>query len=293
MATRHDPELEQFKRTIDLVEYAKSAGYEARLDAVGRNLTVLEHANRDRIVVAQHPDGRWIYASVADYARRAPGESDQQARARLRACIDRSEEKGSVVEFVQSRERAAYRREVPLEQVRHRLREFRAMGAALAFETALRSVTDASTRGRSPVASRAGTQGDERVASHEASSQRINPELNRRRYDWTPPTPDRPRQAEVEQRIRRWREADAVVAQRLERASRAHATGPRLAPAPVPGRVAVSSPAAGQGPNERSLEVRGSDRSDLGRRRYDWTPAPAAADGILRGRRPPLADRDR
>ena len=70
----HDPELELFKRTIDLADYAKRAGYELRPQDGAPGLTVLDHPNRDRIVVGQHPNGPWIYASVPDYALRAPGE---------------------------------------------------------------------------------------------------------------------------------------------------------------------------------------------------------------------------
>jgi hypothetical protein len=48
----HDPELEEFKRTIDLVEYAKKTGYEPRPNDGALGLTVLDHPNGDRVVVA-------------------------------------------------------------------------------------------------------------------------------------------------------------------------------------------------------------------------------------------------
>ncbi|HTB74303.1 MAG TPA: hypothetical protein VK762_13720, partial [Polyangiaceae bacterium] len=74
MTKLHDPELELFKRAIDLPDYAKRAGYELRPQDGAPGLTVLDHPNRDRIVVGQHPNGPWIYASVPDYTLRAPGE---------------------------------------------------------------------------------------------------------------------------------------------------------------------------------------------------------------------------
>ena len=80
----HDPELELFKRTVDLADYAKRAGYELRPQDGAPGLTVLDHPNRDRIVVGQHPNGPWVYASVPDYTLRAPGEPAEQALARLR-----------------------------------------------------------------------------------------------------------------------------------------------------------------------------------------------------------------
>jgi hypothetical protein len=126
MTTRTDPELEQFKRSIDLVEYAKKAGYEPRPHDGVPGLTVLDHPNRDRIVVARSPGGPWIYASVTDYEPRAPGEPESQALSRLRRSIDRAKDQGSIVEFVQQRDWTARRGEVPLEHVRERLREFRA-----------------------------------------------------------------------------------------------------------------------------------------------------------------------
>ena len=104
MNTLHDPELELFKRTIDLADYAKRAGYEARPQDGAPGLTVLDHPNRDRIVVGQHPNGPWIYASVPDYALRAPSEPAEQALARLRSAIHRSQDKGTIVEFVQQRD---------------------------------------------------------------------------------------------------------------------------------------------------------------------------------------------
>src|SRR5882672_6419344 len=112
MAIRPDPELEQYKRTIDLLVYAKTAGYEPRPRDGAPGLTVLDHPNRDRIVVARSPSGPWIYASVPDYAPRAPGEPATDALSRLRQCIDRAKDRGSIVEFVQPRDGRAPRGDV-------------------------------------------------------------------------------------------------------------------------------------------------------------------------------------
>ena len=156
----HDPELELFKRALNLADYAKRAGYELRPHDGAPGLTVLEHPNRDRIVVGQSPNGPWIYASVPDYALRAPGEPAEQALARLRTAIDRSQDKGTIVEFVQQRDPFARRGDVPLDQVRERLRTFRATGLPLDFEGALcpppypRSRERAVDRDRGPQPSR-------------------------------------------------------------------------------------------------------------------------------------------
>jgi hypothetical protein len=293
MATKHDHELEQFQRTIDLVAYAMNAGYDVRPDVVGRGLAVLEHPNRDRIVVAQRPDGRWIYASVPDYQRGSPSESERQALTRLRACIERSDDKGSIVEFVQSREGTPRARDVPIDRVRQRLREFRATGP-LDVEDALRSTARATGRERSPDASHASSQVDARGLSDDEGNPRTGLGLNRRRYDWTPPPVVGAREVEVEERLRRWREADATVERRLPSASRAQGGDSRSAPALAPARAAGSSvEVAGPASNAQSVRVGRDSRSDLGRRRYDWTPAPADRDAIVRGSRRLFPDRER
>jgi hypothetical protein len=89
---------------------------------------VLDHPNRDRIVVGQSPMGPWIYASVPEYVPRTAGEPEADALARLRRAIDRSADKGTIVEFVQQRDPLARRGDVSPEQVRDRLRTFRATG---------------------------------------------------------------------------------------------------------------------------------------------------------------------
>ena len=261
----HDPELERFKRTTDLVAYAKKAGYEARPHDAAPGLTVLDHPNRDRIVVAQNPAGRWIYASVPDYVPRAPGEPEAQALARLQRCIDRSTDKGSIVEFVQERDSTARRGEVPLERVRERLRAFHATGLGLDWDGALRPPPYGRGREGPTDPTRVGPQ----------AGGRPDPELNRRRYDWTPPPSGRPHEHEtqVEQRLRRWREAQAAIDVKLQRRSELPGREP---PAP-----AVAPQAQGSGP-----------KSELHRRRYDWTPQPAGID-TLRGARSRSPGRDR
>src|SRR5208283_5023183 len=165
MAVAHDPELQECKRTIDLLEYVKRAGYEARRGDGGRGLTVLDHPNRDRIVVAKSPSGVWIYASVPDYEPRAAAEPPERAFERLRACIARSRDKGSIVEFVQERDGTARVGEVGLETVRERLREYRATRIPLDFESALQPPKEVSRRAR------IARPGSERTPAQEAEAE--------------------------------------------------------------------------------------------------------------------------
>ena len=280
----HDPELELFKRTVDLADYAKRAGYALRPQDGAPGLTVLDHPNRDRIVVGQHPNGPWIYASVPDYMLRAPSEPAEQALARLRSAIDRSQDKGTIVEFVQQRGPLAGRGLVPLDQVRDRLRSFRATGLPLDFEGALSPPPY--PRGRE----RAIEQGRDAVPS--GGSIGPKSELNRRRYDWSPPVENGPRETEVERRLREWREAQAAIERKQRVAREVQPPGPP-APQPVPlprdpGRSLPGHPAA-----DRVAPTVSPGKSELGRRRYDWTPTPAGIDAIVRGSRGPSGGRER
>ena len=275
----HDPELERFQRTTDLVEYAKRAGYEARPHDGAPGLTVLDHPNRDRIVVARSAASPWIYASVPDYVPRAPGEPEAQALARLRHCIDRSTDKGSIVEFVRERGSAARPGEVSLERVRERLRAFHATGLGLDVDGALRPPLYGRGREGPTDPTRDGPQ----------AGGRPDPELHRRRYDWTPPPPGGPRETQVEQRLRRWREAqaaiDAKLQRRIERPGR-EPPAPAVAPqakAPTPAAIAA---------RDRTPQASPPDKSELHRRRYDWTPQPAGIE-TLRGARSRSPGRDR
>jgi hypothetical protein len=278
----HDPELELFKRSVDLVDYAKKAGYEPRPHDGAPGLTVLDHPNRDCIVVGKSPTSPWIYASVPDYVPRAPGEPSEQALSRLRHAIDRTGDKGSIVEFVQRRDPLARSVEVTLDQVRYRLRSFRAHGLPLDFEGALtpppygRSRERSADHGREPPA-----PGDGR---RPAGPGIPNPELNRRRYDWDPPPAGAPRETEVEQRLRRWREAQTAVEVKVQR------TAVTQTP---PAMAAPRAPAPAKSAPERTARAAESPKSELNRRRYDWTPAPPGLEALLKAARNRSPDRGR
>jgi Toprim-like/Relaxase/Mobilisation nuclease domain len=77
-------ELERFKTDINLVEYARSIGYEYVNTESSRNSAVLRHSNGDKIVVATDRNGHGIYFSVRD-------ENDN----------------GTIIEFVQQRYRVS------------------------------------------------------------------------------------------------------------------------------------------------------------------------------------------
>jgi hypothetical protein len=280
----HDPELELFKRTVDLADYAKRAGYELRPQDGAPGLTVLDHPNRDRIVVGQHPNDLGVYASVPDYTLRAPGEPAEQALARLRSAIDRSPDKGTIVEFVQQRDPLARRGDVPLDQVRDRLRTFRATGLPLDFEGAL--APPPYPRGRELAIE----QG--RDAAPSGGSVGPKSELNRRRYDWSPPVENGPRETEVERRLREWREAQAAIDRRQRAAPEVPPPGPPAPqPAPLPRDPSRSSP--GHPAADRVAPTVSPGKSELGRRRYDWTPTPAGIDAIVRASRGPAGGRER
>lgn len=59
-------ELEAFKSTINLSEYAASCGYEWDRKVSSRNSLVMRHRNGDKIIIACGTDGHWIYFSVRD-----------------------------------------------------------------------------------------------------------------------------------------------------------------------------------------------------------------------------------
>jgi hypothetical protein len=281
MNKRHDPELELFKHAVDLADYAKRAGYALRPQDGAPGLAVLDHPNRDRIVVGQHPNGPWIYASVPDYALRAPSEPAEQALARLRSAIDRSQDKGTLVEFVQQRDPLADRGLAPLDQVRDRLRTFRATGLPLDFEGAL----SPPPYPRGPEL--AIEQGRDAVPSVGPQS-----ELNRRRYDWSPPVEHGPRETKVERRVREWREAQAAI-DRTRRPVREVQPPAPPAPQPAalpkdPGRSILE-----RSPIDRGATISSGGKSELARRRYDWTPAPTGVDAIVRGPRGPSGGRER
>jgi hypothetical protein len=280
----HDPELELFKRTVDLADYAKRAGYKLRPQDGAPGLTVLDHPNRDRIVVGQHPNGLWVYASVPDYTLRAPGEPAADALARLRGAIDRSPDKGTIVEFVQQRDPLARSIEVSHDQVRFRLRSFRSHSLPLDFEGALspppypRSRERAIEQGRDPLPS-GGSDGPKS-------------ELNRRRYDWSPPVANGPRETEVDRRLREWREAQAAI-DRKERVAREVQPPARPAPQPAPLPRDLGQQTPERPPVDRGATVPSPAKSELGRRRYDWTPLPPGLEALIRGPGGPSGGRER
>jgi hypothetical protein len=280
----HDPELESFKRTIDLADYAKRAGYALRPQDGAPGLTVLDHPNRDRIVVGQHPNGLWVYASVPDYALRPQGEPAEHALARLRSAIDRSKDKGTVVEFVEQRDPMAGRGAVLLEQVRDRLRSFQATGRPLDFEGAL--TPPPYPRGRELAIEPGGS------ATPSGGSDGPKSELHRRRYDWSPPVDSGPRETGVERRLREWREAQTAM-DRRQRAAREVQPPALPPPQPAPPPKDASRAIPDRMPADRSTTIVSPTKSELGRRRYDWSPAPTDLDALLRGPRGPSGGRER
>ena len=281
---KHDPELELFKRSVNLADYAKRAGYQVRPEDGGPGLTVLDHPNRDRIVVGRHPNGPWIYASVPDYTLRAPSEPAAQALARLRGAIDRSRDKGTIVEFVQQRDPLARRGEVAVDQVRDRLRSFRVTGLPLDFEGALRPPPYPGGRERTL------ERGGEPLPTD--GSVRPNPELNSRRYDWTPSVDGGPRETEVERRLRQWREAQTAIEVRQRAAREVRSPAPP-APQPVPPPKAPGRSIADRPSTDRAATIASPGKSELGRRRYDWAPPPPGLDAMVRGPRGPYGGRER
>ncbi len=269
----HDPELEGFKRRVDLAQYAEKAGYERRERDGSHGLTVLEHSNGDRIVVARSPLGQWVYASVPDYAPRGAGETETDALARLRQSIQRSADKGSIVEFVQRRDPGTIEREVSLETVRGRLRSFGLVGLPLDFEGALAPPPYPRGRERSVDPPAAPPVGESKVPGKAGAP---NLDLNRRRYDWDPRPASAPQETEVEQRLRRWREAQATVDVKVQRT----AVSPTAAP-PASAKTI-----------ERPEIAASSPKSELNRRRHDGSP-PLNVDALIRAARNRSPDRGR
>ncbi|MGH7437713.1 MAG: hypothetical protein ACRENE_18705 [Polyangiaceae bacterium] len=278
----HDPELEHFKRTVDLADYAKRAGYEPRPQDSAAGLTVLDHQNSDRIVVGRHPNGQWVYASVPDYVPRSPGEPENEALSRLRSAIGRSQDKGTIVEFIQQRDPRTIEHVVPLEIVRARLRSFGLIELPLDTEGAL--APPPYPRGRE----RAVERGGDSIAPERSLGSQS--ELNRRRYDWSQPVANGPRETEVERRLREWREAQAAIDRRQRAPREVQPPSPQVPP-PAPLPKDPGRPIPGHPPADRGATPASPGKSELGRRRYDWTPAPPGLDALLRGPRGPGRER--
>jgi len=286
-----DPELEEFKRAIDLVEYAKKTGYEIRPSESTGRLTFLEHPQGDRIVVARDPSRQWIYASVNEYEPRRSHESPDQALQRLRSCIDRAKDKGSIVEFVQHRDSAVERGRPSLETVRERLRAYREPDRA--FDFAAPSPHESGRELRYPHATREVKSASEPVVSAERSSSRAdvgprhNSDLNKRRYDWSP-APSLPPETEVE--LRRWTDAQHSIDQKPSRAAAPTVQSGPSAPAPAVERQAERSRSSDLLKERQAAQT---EKNPFAKRRYDWTPLSEADAAILRRLRDRNQDRGR
>lgn len=80
---RRPDELDHFKTSINLAEYAASSGYVLDRKSSSRNSAVMEHPGGDKIIIARGHDGHWTFFSVRD-----------------------SNDSGSIVDFMQKRESA-------------------------------------------------------------------------------------------------------------------------------------------------------------------------------------------
>jgi hypothetical protein len=65
-AMAHDSSIDDFKRDINLVEFAASYGYTLDKRETSRNSAVMRHAGGDKIIVARASHGHWVYFSVRD-----------------------------------------------------------------------------------------------------------------------------------------------------------------------------------------------------------------------------------
>jgi hypothetical protein len=222
------------------------------------------------MIVARTRSGDWIYAGASDYAPRRPGESPDDALARLRLHVRRTRDQGTIVEFAQTRQRTSFGSELPLERVREHLREFQASRDLIDFRREREATVAAAKSDRSTTAERAEPPAPDPQRNPGSS----NPELNRRRYDWSPPLPKAPPETEVEQRLRRWREAQAAIDLRIQPAQQA--VRPSI-------EVAQKTPVRTDGPSAHRTETpRENPKTELAQCRYDWKVAPEVLDAIAR-----------
>lgn len=61
-----DHELERFKTGINLSEFTAARGYALDRRESSRNSAVMRHPDGDKIVIARHEGGAWVYFSVRD-----------------------------------------------------------------------------------------------------------------------------------------------------------------------------------------------------------------------------------
>jgi hypothetical protein len=212
-----DPELEAFTRRIHLVAYAAQAGYEPSARERLAGFAFLEHPKTgDAIAIARTEGGAWIYASLAECAPRRAKESAEETRERLREGITRTADKGTILEFEQRRERMEGRGELSREALCARLR---------AWAGVEREAAEPRSRGRArpldggPEAAAGGRPPDRSGVDAKLA-------LNQHRYDWSP-APFGVEQTQLQDRLRRWDEAQRHVERALGRSqpSLEHAPG--------------------------------------------------------------------
>jgi hypothetical protein len=282
--------LERTKRDLQLAEYAQKRGYRPSPTGSTPGVTVLEHpTSRDRVAVAKTQDGQWIFAALRDYKTPPPreGQAPDLTRERLRDCIARTRDKGSVVEFVQHCERVAGRPEPSVDQVREHLRQWQERQRAI--ELGARSTAEGRSQG-DPLGSPSSPPGGPAIALPERADDRlrISPapaDLRHRIGDWSSsPATLHPSEAEVRERKQRWHDAQRAISLKLARASELAKT--QLAPAlPSPGDVS-RNPGRATFPNPTQRA--------LAQRRYDWSPS--ASEGgkpLAQTRRRPGPERGR
>lgn len=116
-----DQELERFKTGVNLSEFAAARGYALDRRESSRNSAVMRHADGDKIVIARHEGGTWVYFSVRDggdngtvidFLQNRGGGSLGEVRKTLRAWSGASRPHAPVADFVRdlfpvSRDRAA------------------------------------------------------------------------------------------------------------------------------------------------------------------------------------------
>ena len=269
-----DLELELLQRSIHLADYARSVGYEPRPRDSTPGVTLLEHPQtHDRVAVARAESGQWIFASLPYYTPRGGEEPADRSRERLRDCIVSTPDQGRVVEFVQHCERVSGRRESSVDKVLDHLRAWQVDRPGIPAAPAPLGVEAPPEKPEVRALSAV------EPALGEAAR---NAPLNRRIGDWSPsPASLIPNETEVQERLRRWQEAQRAIDLKLGRAAE-HAS-----PRPKPSIGADSrSVDTGLPPAELARNPGGALTPDpvkraLGQRRYDWSPPVAEVPSPL------------
>lgn len=116
-----DAELEGFKTGVNLSEFAAARGYALDRRESSRNSAVMRHPDGDKIVIARHEGGTWVYFSVRDggdngtvidFLQHRDGGSLGEVRKTLRAWSGSARPSVPEITFVRdlfpiSRDRAA------------------------------------------------------------------------------------------------------------------------------------------------------------------------------------------